>query len=108
MKIRTGFVSNSSSASFIITAADNDEQTVVEVLYNHFMYSMFNHKKTESMQKVLADLGITYEVEDNIHTFTSWTTMYNDINDMPEAMFKIYTALKISHIKCKLKIQDEQ
>lgn len=109
MKLRSGFVSNSSSASFIVTAFDGDEQTVEEALLEQFEYSLFESETSKRTQfgKLTESLGISYSKSDDCHTFEYTTSMYNDLNDMSENLFKIYAALKFSRIKCNLKIQDD-
>jgi len=169
VKLRSGFVSNSSSASFIITAFDGENQSVVDALIEQFEYSIFDidaiiHnmneeikdlklkiKESESaedkhgfhkfwiegykrqiedkqqikdlvrdeqdfvkkelykknLSKILADKGIRYCVKDDAHVFEGDTTMYNDLNDMPELMFKILTALKFAGLKCNLSVESD-
>lgn len=55
MKIRNGFVSNSSSASFIVNIHDTTIQEVCEMISEHFTYSYFS--KVELINKLNSDIN---------------------------------------------------
>ena len=109
MKLRSGFVSNSSSASFVVTAFDCDEQTVDSALLDMFEYTLFegSASKRNAFGKMVESLGLTYTKDDDCHTFSTYTSMYNDFSDIPESLIKIYAALKFARIKCSLSVQDD-
>ena len=64
MKIRNGFVSNSSSSSYIIII-DQDWRDVLENIYYGFVYSWFEVKEKGILEHLNNKLSSRYEPKDN-------------------------------------------
>jgi hypothetical protein len=155
MKKRCGFVSNSSSSSFILDISDINSDEFFEMLFYKYEFSLFSKsdfidKLDEYMdnehnslkfkekciqlkcyikdlkieeydyddpdkcdydemikhriilvQEILKFMGLFIEKNDSSVKLRSFTIMYNDYNDINEAMQKIIVACSISNIKTK-------
>ena len=70
MKIRNGFVSNSSSSSFVIGSNENFHDTLE---HNFAEWFPAEHERTKEFIKLLAEeMGWEFECYDHHETITSW------------------------------------
>lgn len=108
MKIRNGFVSNSSSASFLVTWKCEGTNSIRDALYQLFVPSYIyddRERKKERLIKQLSGEGLnndfnnilkwTRESNDNLIT-EFWTAMWNEeLTDFGDSIFKFLTALHL-------------
>lgn len=88
MKIKIGFVTNSSSCSFIITIITKKDKSIKEFKssFNKFldMYEKSyygRNKPTSNLQ--FWNPNIIEKKSNNVFEISDWTTMYNDYEDIP-------------------------
>lgn len=110
MKIRTGFVSNSSSSSFILTirkkfeSIDDLYRSIWNFIYFRHNNELFNDERDDNegytydnvrLQKFLNDHHIEVKLNNSdYYELSTWTPMYNDSSDIPEA----FTLLTLDYI----------
>ena len=85
MKYKTDFVTNSSSASFIMTFrtySDMDLENFIKV-FNDFLESQRNRYFPNIRHWDALDVK---KITNNIFQITEWTSMYNDQSDVPDYM----------------------
>jgi len=85
MKIKSDFVTNSSSASFIMIfeAVEKDIHEFIES-FNDFMD--YYKRNTGGKNLRFWDATNISEVGDGIYQVEEWMSMYNDIGDIPKYM----------------------
>lgn len=84
MKSKLSFVTNSSSASFILRFETLREMTVEEFtnIFNRYL----EHRRHLIENLRFWDASTVKQVEPNIFVIEEWTSMYNDMMDIPEYM----------------------
>jgi len=84
MKIKGDFVTNSSSASFImIIEAPYDDVHCFREAFNDYL----NYYKSQTGDHLrFWDASNISEVSDHVFQITDWTSMYNGIYDIPKYM----------------------
>ena len=94
MKQRNGFVSNSSSASFICYWYGDENNDLKSTLTK--MFDSWGDGETQSMINKLIS-KTSKDGAPGVYLTQMWTSMYNDIRDIPESMAYLLTALQVSN-----------
>jgi len=99
MKIRSGFVSNSSSASFVVTWKkyySDPKKDLKQNLDNIFQYSDF---KPEELEVIFKDIiANTKEISNDIYETLFWTVMFNGVHDFGKAATQLIAAVAIDNL----------
>ena len=98
MKIRKGFVSNSSSASYTLIIYGIDEETFFQECFNYGEYSLFSSKdgkldKYSSLEDLVRSsledehkLDVSFDGDSKTVILKGESILHGDYGDMPEAM----------------------
>ena len=99
MKIRSGFVSNSSSASFVVTWKkyySDPKKDLKQNLDNIFQYSDF---KPEELEVIFKDIiANTKEISNDIYETSFWTVMFNGVSDFGNAATQLVAATAMQNL----------
>ena len=102
MKIKNDFVTNSSSASFIMIFEASFES--VEYFKDAFNDFLNYYKRRTGDELRFWDGSNITEISDGVFQVTDWTSMYNDACDIPKYMQYIIVdnvASKHSDLECR-------
>lgn len=105
MKIRQGFVSNSSSASFVITAKCSLEEFNKLVDTSTMMRRSLTKEETEDFCYPTG-----YDIAEDAlgnTTIYGWTVMYNDDDDFGPGFTEIQKTLWDKNIPYRVEVSDE-
>ena len=86
MKIKKGFITNSSSANFIITIRTKTDKTIEEfkTMFNRFLDNYKNNHYNESITNLqFWNPNSIIKITDTIFEIYDWVSMYNDYDDIP-------------------------
>lgn len=84
MKVKASFITNSSSASFILSFRADDNMTLEEFkdIFNQYLE---NHRRFIKGLRFW-DASVIEEVEPNSFKIVEWTSMYNNQDNIPDYM----------------------
>ena len=110
MKIRNGFVSNSSSASFVVVwklpLQYNDVGEFICNIFNvnydkekHVLKTEFRKDYCEDEDLAIKALDNTQHVSDNIYQTTAFTGMMNTISDFETQFLSFIAALVVNKVE---------
>jgi len=88
MKIKNDFVTNSSSASYILTLQTKDNMSISEfnIRFNEFIDEIKRFNEREFTNIRFLDGSDISAIDDNIFKIESWTSMHNGQFDIPGFM----------------------
>ena len=121
MKIRNGFVSNSSSASFVIRWKSYDTETrtireiIADILYPYSGFGLDKEAIASTCKNQLKEIDIitagtrlVKDIEEGKYLETvSFTAMYNDHNDFDDLIIGFFFALIVGQIENKIEIIEQ-
>jgi hypothetical protein len=111
MKKRNGFVSNSSSASFIIRwtwGNNNVQKLTLEDAKCRLIPSYLSDESIKDCEWAKVKEALNRTVDKNIFYETSfWTSMYNDTRDFGEAASTLVMELLVCGFKVDVSVEED-